>query len=90
MKTFLIATLSADGFIAKNSTHSPLTWRSAGDRKFFIERTKQAGLIIMGLNTAKASKRPLPNRRNIIYADSVDQLPHWKEYKEWEVFSARE
>jgi len=85
MKTFLIAALSADGFIAKDSAHSPLTWRSQGDRKFFIERTKQAGLAIMGLNTAKASKKPLPGRRNIIYADSKDQLSHWKEYEEWEI-----
>lgn len=85
MKTFLIAALSADGFIAKNSAHSPLTWRSDGDRTFFIERTKQAGLAIMGLTTAKASKRPLPERRNIIYADNVDQLPHWNKYGEWEV-----
>lgn len=85
MKAFIIAALSADGFIGKHSAHSPLTWRSKGDREFFIERTKQAGLAIMGLNTAKASKKPLPGRRNIIYADSKDQLPHWKEYEEWEI-----
>lgn len=85
MKTFLIAALSADGFIARDSAHSPLTWRSDGDRKFFIERTKQAGLAIMGLNTAKASKKPLPGRRNIIYADSTNQLSHWQEYGEWEI-----
>tara|TARA_Y100000310_G_C20325497_1_gene642775 strand:+ start:173 stop:691 length:519 start_codon:yes stop_codon:yes gene_type:complete len=85
MKTFIIAALTADGFIGKDSTHSPLTWRSEGDRKFFIERTKEAGLAVMGLNTAKASRKPLPARRNIIYANSKDQLPHWKEYGEWEV-----
>ncbi|MCH7828414.1 dihydrofolate reductase [Patescibacteria group bacterium] len=85
MTTFIIAALTADGFIGKDSTHSPLTWRSEGDRKFFIERTKQAGLAIMGLNTAKTSKRPLPGRRNIIYADNKDQLLHWQEYGEWEI-----
>ena len=85
MTTFIIAAITADGFIAKNPLHSPLSWRSEGDRKFFIERTKQAGLAIMGLNTALASKKPLPGRRNIIYANSKDQLPHWQEYGEWEV-----
>ena len=85
MKTFLIAALSADGFIAKDSAHSPLTWRSNGDRKFFIESTKEAGLVVMGLNTAKTSKKPLPGRRNIIYADNVSQLSHWQEYEEWEI-----
>ena len=85
MTTFIIAALTVDGFIAKDSAHSPLTWRSEGDRKFFIERTKEAGLVVMGLNTAKASKKPLPGRRNIIYADSKDQLFHWKEYEGWEI-----
>ncbi|MDP2641240.1 MAG: dihydrofolate reductase family protein [Candidatus Yanofskybacteria bacterium] len=85
MKTFLIAALTADGFIAKNSDHSPLIWRSEADRRFFIGRTKEAGLVIMGLNTAKASKKPLPGRRNVIYAKSAEELPHWKEYGEWEV-----
>lgn len=85
MTTFIIAAISADGFIAKDLAQSSITWRSKGDRRFFIDRTKEAGLAIMGLNTARTSKRPLPGRRNIIYADNREQLPHWKEYEEWEV-----
>jgi dihydrofolate reductase len=85
MKTFIIAALTLDGFIAKNPGHSPLSWRSQGDRQFFITKTKEAGAVVMGLNTAKTSKRPMPERLNIIYAKSREELPHWKEFDGWEI-----
>ena len=85
MKVFIIAALTADGFIAKNPGQSTLTWRSKGDRQFFIAKTKEARVVVMGLNTAKTSKRPMPDRLNIIYAKSKEELPHWKEFEGWEV-----
>lgn len=85
MKVFIIAALTADGFISKNPGHSPLQWRSEGDRQFFIARTKEAGVVVMGLNTAKTSKKPMPDRLNIIYANSKEELPRWKEFDGWEI-----
>lgn len=85
MKVFIIAALTADGFIARNPGQSTLTWRSQGDRQFFIAKTKEARVAVMGLNTAKTSKRPMPDRLNIIYANSKEELPHWKEFEGWEV-----
>lgn len=85
MKVFIIAALTLDGFIAKNPGHSPLSWRSEGDRQFFIAKTKEAKVVVMGLNTAKTSKRPMPDRLNIIYANSKEELPLWKEFNGWEV-----
>src|SRR3989338_6634372 len=85
MKVFIIAALTADGFIAKNPGQSTLTWRSQGDRQFFIAKTKEAGVVVMGLNTAKTSKRPMPERLNIIYANSKEELPQWQEFEGWEV-----
>jgi len=85
MKTFIIAALTADGFIARNPGHSPLSWRSQGDRQFFITKTKEAGVVVMGKNTSKTSKRPMPDRLNIIYAKSKEELPHWQEFEGWEV-----
>ncbi|MBI2124004.1 MAG: dihydrofolate reductase [Candidatus Wildermuthbacteria bacterium] len=85
MKVFIIAALTADGFIAKNPGHSPLSWRSQGDRQFFITKTKEAGVVVMGLNTAKTSKRPMPERLNVIYAKNREEIPHWKEFDGWEV-----
>ena len=85
MKVFIIAALTADGFISRNPGHSPLQWRSQGDKQFFIARTKEAKVVVMGLNTAKTSKRPMPERQNIIYAKSREELPHWQEFEGWEV-----
>lgn len=86
MTTFIIATLTADGCIAKNIQHSSITWRSKDDRKFFIERTKKAGLaVIMGLTTAKTAKNPLPGRLNIIYANNREEVVHWVGFEGWEV-----
>lgn len=85
MKVFIIAALAADGFIARTPGQSTLTWRSKGDRQFFIAKTKEARVVVMGLNTAKTSKRPMPERLNVIYAASKEELPHWKEFDGWEV-----
>ncbi|HEX9722559.1 MAG TPA: dihydrofolate reductase family protein [Candidatus Paceibacterota bacterium] len=74
MKVFLIAALTADGFIAKSSDHLA-SWTSKEDKKFFTEKTKEAGVIIMGLNTYKTIGRPLPDRLNIVYSKTEKDLP---------------
>jgi dihydrofolate reductase len=69
MKTFIIAALSADGFIAKDNSEPSTKWTSKEDTKYFIERTKKAGVIIMGSRTFETvGAKPLPGRRNIIYS----------------------
>lgn len=83
MKTFIIAALTADGFIAKDALHSSMGWSSKADKKRFVELTKQAGVIVIGSSTWKTIGRPLPDRVNIIYSRSggdfngaeVTQLP---------------
>lgn len=67
MKTFLIAAITADGFIARNSSHLA-SWTSKEDKQFFIQKTKEAGVVVMGLNTFKTMGKPLPGRHNIVYA----------------------
>ncbi|MBI4123232.1 MAG: dihydrofolate reductase [Parcubacteria group bacterium] len=68
MKAFIIAALTADGFIAKNSTHTPLGWTSKEDKQFFAGRTKEAGVVVMGKNTYETILRPFPGRHTIVYA----------------------
>ena len=77
MKTFIIAAVSTDGFIGKNSSHLA-DWTSKEDKRFFIEMTKKAGVIVMGQNTYEAIGRPLPDRLNIVYSRD-------KEYERVEV-----
>ena len=67
MATFIIAALTADGFIAKSDRH-PANWTSRADKKFFETITKQAGVVIMGSKTYKTIGRPLKDRLNIIYS----------------------
>lgn len=68
MHTFLIAAISLDGFIAEKTDQISTAWTSKEDKKFFSERTKQAGVIVMGSSTYKTIGRPLPGRVNIVYS----------------------
>lgn len=73
MKTFLIAALTADGFIARSSDHLA-DWTSKEDKKFFTKITKQAGVVVMGLNTYNTIGRPLGGRLNVVYAPATERL----------------
>lgn len=71
---FIIAAQTLDGFIARESTE-PATWTSGADKKFFVERTKKAGVIVMGSRTFETIGRALPNRLNIVYDDQSRTFP---------------
>lgn len=73
MRVFLIAAISVDGYIAPADKASlPSTsWTSNEDKKFFIQRTKEAGVIIMGSRTYETIGRPLPGRHTVVYSDST-------------------
>lgn len=72
MNTFIIVAHTADGFIAPTNPDGqamPSTvWTSGADKKKFIELTKKAGVIVMGLTTYKTIGKPLPGRLNVVYA----------------------
>lgn len=67
MKTFIIAAVSADGYIAKDEKH-PAFWTSKADKARFVHLTKEAGVVIMGSNTYATLPRPLKERVNIVYS----------------------
>lgn len=64
---FIVVAETADGFIAKDSSH-PAFWTSQEDKKRFVELTKRAGVCIMGSQTFKTLPRPLKERHNIVYS----------------------
>ena len=66
IKVILIAAISADGKIAERADQKSLDWTSKEDLKFFIERTKQAGVVIMGRKTFETIGKPLKGRLNVI------------------------
>lgn len=74
MKVFIIAAMSANGFIARHREDLSTDWTSKEDRKLFVQLTKQAGVMVMGGATYRTIGRPLPGRRNIVYSRSpIDQ-----------------
>lgn len=66
LRVFVIAALSADGFIARASDELA-DWTSKEDKKLFVELTKRAGVMVMGGNTYRTIGRALPGRRTIVY-----------------------
>jgi dihydrofolate reductase len=68
MKTFIIAATSLDGFIARFENDFSFDWTSKEDKKFFVETTKKAGVVIFGSRTYETIGRPLKDRLNIVYS----------------------
>ncbi|MDO8470682.1 MAG: dihydrofolate reductase family protein [bacterium] len=68
MNVFLIAAQTADGFIARSSSHLATDWTSKEDKQFFAERTKKARVVVMGSTTYETFMRPLKDRLNIVYS----------------------
>ena len=66
MKTFIIAAITADGFIGRDSGHTA-DWTGGEDKKLFVRLTKEAGVMIMGRCTFDTIGRALPGRRTIVY-----------------------
>ena len=66
MNVFIIAAISADGYIGLNQSHRATSWTTTADKKFFVRRTKEAGVVVMGRATFNTFARPLAGRRLII------------------------
>lgn len=69
MTCFIIAALSADGYIARDSSAPSTAWTGKADKKRFVEISKRAGVVVMGQNTWKTfGGRALKDRLNIVYS----------------------
>jgi dihydrofolate reductase len=73
MKIFIIAALTADGFIGRDSDHLS-DWTSKADKHLFIKLTKEAGAIVMGSRTFATIGRALPGRRMIVYTSRPEHI----------------
>lgn len=73
MKVFIIAALTADGFIGRDGGHSA-DWTGGEDKKVFVRLTKEAGVMVMGSRTFATIGRALPGRRNIVYTSRPEQI----------------
>jgi dihydrofolate reductase len=73
MPTFIIAALTADGFIARTAHHLS-DWTSREDKQLFVRLTKQAGVMVMGSATFATIGRALPGRRTIVYTRHPERI----------------
>lgn len=74
MKVFIIVAMSADGCIGIDATHLATTWTTKSDKQFFMRRSKQAGTVVMGLNTFNTFGKALKDRRLIILTPEPQDL----------------
>lgn len=66
MNVFLIASISLDGKIARNSQHNSFSWTSQEDKNFFKEKTKEAGVVVVGRKTWETINKPLEGRLVVV------------------------
>lgn len=72
MKVILVSAASVDGKIA-TSSKDPIKWTSKADKSFFAQKTKQAGVVLMGSHTHQAIGKPLSGRLNIVFTSSPEK-----------------
>lgn len=80
MQVILIAAISANGQIAQTPNQLSLDWTSKEDQKFFSEKTKEIGIVIMGRKTFATIGRPLKGRRLIVLSETPGEPMEGVEY----------
>lgn len=71
MKVVLVAALSSDGFIARHKDELA-DWTTKEDKQYFVRRTKELGVMVMGRTTFETIGRALPGRRMIVLTSTPD------------------
>jgi dihydrofolate reductase len=74
MNVFIIAAVTADGFIGRHKDHLA-DWTSREDKKLFVELTKEAGTIVVGSRTFATIGRGLPGRKIIVLSTKPAPAP---------------
>lgn len=65
MELILLMAMTLDGKIARNSNEI-VDWTGMADKKYFVEVTQEAGVVIMGSRTFDTIGKPLAGRKNIV------------------------
>ena len=66
MNVILLAAISVNGKIAEREGQTSLDWTSKEDLRFFVDKTKEVGVLIMGRKTFDTIGKPLKGRRIIV------------------------
>lgn len=79
MKVYLVASITADGFIGQDESQSSMAWTSREDTRFFVQKTKEVGTVLMGSTTFQTIKEkhlPFSDRTIVVLSRSLD-LPQF-------------
>lgn len=83
MEVFAIAAVSANGRISEKDGQVSLDWTSKEDLKFFVQKTKDAGVLIMGRKTFETIGKPLAGRLNVVMTRSAAEQQAIEGKLEW-------
>lgn len=97
MQVFIIVSITSDGFIAQSVGQNSLDWTAREDKQFFMKKTKEAKVFVMGRTTFATIKpkfKPLKDRLNIVYthqqtSDFLDQGEWAKDPSQFRTFAGQ-
>jgi dihydrofolate reductase len=72
MDVILLMAMTLDGKIARNSNEI-VDWTGAADKKYFVQVTQDAGVVIMGSRTFDTIGKPLAGRKNIVMTRNMNR-----------------
>lgn len=75
MKVICLMAVTADGMIARDSSHT-IDWTGSADKQYFVKVTRESGVMIMGSKTHDMIGRPLPGRKNIVMTRDKTRKSH--------------
>jgi dihydrofolate reductase len=74
MHVFLLAAISADGFIGGGPEHRSFEWTSEEDKKFYVDSIKRARVVVMGMRTFKTFSRYPRGLKYVLYTNSPEEF----------------
>ncbi len=78
MKVILLMAITADGMIARNSMEV-INWTGKADKKYFVQVTRDAEVMIMGSKTFDTIGRVLPGRKSIVMTRDKQRISRSKD-----------
>lgn len=80
MNVFLIAAITADGFISSGTTQRSFDWTSSEDKRFYVDKIKEAGVVVIGATTFKTFNKFPKGLTYFVYTNNskefVNPKPH--------------
>jgi dihydrofolate reductase len=78
MHVFLLAAITADGFIGRSADNRSFDWTSPEDKAFYVKMIKQAGVVVMGSTSFKTFTRYPRGLKFVIYTSKPEEFTNPK------------